>query len=263
MGKVFSNQGLGRTVLKHKDLPIYITEEKNFYRCICFNNSFYGKTVSELHKGNLRNATPKNRYSMLFPNEKISYWADSPKTARAEVKYHNHTSNLLTFWAYDDATSTFPIIDNDEPLIIIDGSETNFHHILEKIEKGKSLTYDEEKEVERIKKENPDCLAYCSLRNEHGINYLFFEKGFKKLAIREVRLRLGDIRGKNSNRIVCASSSDYSPCLEGYGKFFSPLAGVNMMKEYKESQEYKKRTKVHERSLERYFCTKHGLRFQS
>ena len=78
----------------------------------------------------------------------------------------------MTFWAYDDATSTFPTIDNDERLIIIDGREVGFHHILEKIEEGKTLTNDEEKTVELIKKENPDCLAYTSLRNKYGVNFL-------------------------------------------------------------------------------------------
>lgn len=249
MNSLFPNQDLGRTIWKHKELPIYVTDEFNFYRCICFNDSFYGKTVSELHKGNLRNATSENRYSKLFPDEKISYWADSPQTARAEVKYHNHTNNLLLFWAYDDATSTFPTITNEEPLIIIDGREIEFHLILEKIEEGKTLTIDEERTVELIKKENPDCLAYTSLRNKCGVNFLFFEKGFKKLSIRQVRLRLGNFKGKNSNRIVCADTSDYSPFLKGYGKYFLPLARVGMDIKYAESKEYKKRLEVYEKSL--------------
>lgn len=249
MNGLFPNQDFGGTILKHRGLPVYVTDEFVFYRCVCFNASFYGKTVSELHKGNLRQATPENRYSKLFPNEKISYWADSPQTARAEVKYHNLANNLLTFWAYDDATSTFPTIDNDEPLIIIDGREAGFHYILEKIEEGKNLSNNEEKTVELIKKENPDCLAYTSLRNKCGVNFLFFEKGFKKLSIREVRLRLGDFKGKNSNRIVCADTCDYRPFLKGYGEYFSPLARVNMDNKYIECQEYKERTEVYEKSL--------------
>lgn len=247
MNGLFPNQDFGRTILKHKNLPLYKTDEFDFYRCICFNDSFYGKTVSELHGGNLRQATPENRYSRLFPNEKISYWADSPQNARAEVKYHNHVKNLLTFWAYDDATSTFPTIDNDEPLIIIDGRETGFHYILEKIEEGKSLSNNEEKTVELIKIENPDCLAYTSFRNKGGVNFLFFEKGFKKLSIREVRLRLGDFKGKNSNRIICAGTCDYSPYLKEYGKYFSALARVNMNNKYIECQEYKERLEVYEK----------------
>lgn len=83
------------------------------------------------------------------------------------------------------------------------------------------------------------------------MNFLFFEKGFRKLSIREVGLRLGDIKGKNSNRIVCANTCDYSPLLEGYGKFFYPLAKVNMDNQYMESQEYKNRLKVYEKSLKK------------
>ncbi len=86
-------------------------------------------------------------------------------------------------------------------MIIIDGRETEFHLILEKIEEGRTLTIDEERTVELIKKENPDCLAYTSLRNKSGVNFLFFEKGFKKLSIRQVRLRLGNLKGKISSQI--------------------------------------------------------------
>lgn len=249
MNDLFPNQDFGRVILKHRELPVYKTDEFVFFRCICFNDNFYGKTVSELHKGNLRNATPENRYSRLFPNEKISYWADSLQTARAEVKYHNNTNNLLSFWAYDDATSTFPTIDNEEPLIIVDGRETGFHDILEKIEEDKNLTNDEEKTVELIKKENPDCLAYTSLRNKSGVNFLFFEKGFKKLSIRNVSLRLGDLKGKNTKKIICANTCDYIPYLEAYGKYFLPLAKVDMDIKYAESHEYKNRLEVYEKSL--------------
>ena len=66
VNSLFSNQDFGRTIWKHKQLPVYVTDEFDFYRCICFNDSFYGKTVSELHEGNLRNATSENRYSKLF-----------------------------------------------------------------------------------------------------------------------------------------------------------------------------------------------------
>lgn len=82
MNNLFSNQSYGRTVYKHKELPIYVTDEFNFFRCISFREDFYGKTVSELHIGNLRMGTPENRYSNLFPDECVSYWADSPKTSR-------------------------------------------------------------------------------------------------------------------------------------------------------------------------------------
>ena len=132
MSELFPNQSYGMQTLKHRRLPIYITEEFDFFRCIVFDNSFYGKTVSELHRGNLRPNNPNNRYSALFPYRRVSYWAHSPETARAEVKYHNHSNNLLTFWAYDDATSTFPTLPVDEPLVIIDGLQFGFYNILDK-----------------------------------------------------------------------------------------------------------------------------------
>lgn len=249
MNNLFPNQDIGRIILKHTQLPVFITDEFDFYRCICFNDNFYGKTVSELHSGNLRRATPENRYSKLFPDEKISYWADSPQTARAEVKYHNHTNNLLTFWAYDDATSTFPTINNDEPLIIIDGRETGFSNILNKVEIEEKLDGREIELIKRISELKPDCLVYESLRKRGGLNYLFFEKGFRKLSIREVSLRLGNLPGKNSKTIVCAVTSDYSPSLESYGEYFLPLARIEKDRNYEKSQEYILRSKVYEESL--------------
>lgn len=145
MSNLFLNQSLGRTIYKHRELPLYVTDEFDFYRCISFREDFYGKTVSELHVGNLRLGTPENRYSRLLSNERVSYCADSPQTSRAEVKYHNAGNNLLTFWAYDDATSTFPTIANREPLIIIDGRNLGFNKILHKIDSDQKFTSGEKK----------------------------------------------------------------------------------------------------------------------
>lgn len=252
MSELFQNQDYGRLVLKHENLPIFETDEFNFYRCLTFNKNFYGKTVSDLHKGNLRPNTPGNRYSNLFPGKKISYWADSPSTARAETKYHNYSSNnLLTFWAYDDLTSTFPTLENKEPLIIIDGRNQDFNLILEKSENGEFLNDKEQNIIKLISEQNPDCLVYESLRKKGGLNYLFFEKGFNKLALREVRLRLGDESGRNTNRIVCAMLSDFSPCLESYGMYFESLAKVKECKEYKKQEEYLRRLEIYNRSMDR------------
>lgn len=251
MGELFPNQDYGITVLKHRELPIFKTKEFRFYRCLKFDESFYEKTVSKLHSGNLRPNTPENRYSKLFPDKKISYWADNPTTARAETKHHNHVNNLLTFWAYDDLTSTFPTLENEEPLIIINGLEQDFGQIIVKVEKEDQLTDKEKDLVKLISEQNPDCLVYESLRKKGGLNYLFFEKGFNKLSLREVRLRLGDKPGKNTSRIICARTSDYSPCLESYGKYFMPLAQVKECREYKEQEEYLRRQKVYNKSLEK------------
>ncbi len=250
MSDLFPNQSYGMKTLRHTRLPIIITEEFDFFRCVVFNDKFYGRTVSELHSGNLRTNSSNNRYSALFPNKKLSYWADSPQTARAEVKYHCQSNNLLTFWAYDDATSTFPTLPIDEPLIIIDGLQFGFFEILDKFEKGYQLTKNELYLIEDILWENPDCLAYESERNSGGVNYLFFEKGFNKLAIREVSLRLGDYKGKYTNSIYCAGTCDYAPYLEGYGGYFEPKARTLIDYNYIKSKEYRIRSSIYNKKLQ-------------
>ena len=176
MGEIFPNQSYGQRILKHRELPILVGGEFDFFRCIAFNADFYSKTVSELHAGNLRCGNCNNRYSSLFPYEKVSYWADSASTARAEIKFHNKTNNLITFWAYDDATSTFPATINEEPLYIIDGRQFGFDSILWKDENNIELNSQEKEVISLIVNEKPDCLAYNSKRHDGGVNYLFFEK---------------------------------------------------------------------------------------
>lgn len=243
MSYLFQNQSFGRTIYKHKELPLYLTDEFVFFRCVAFQKDFYGKTVSDLHSANLRATTVENRYSQLFPCQRISYWSDSPQTSRAEVKYHDSGNNLVTFWAYDDATSTFPTSDNKEALMIIDGREWEFNKILQKVESGDSLTKGEQFLINKINLQHPDCLAYTSLRSKKGMNFLFFEKGFYKLSIREVRLHLGDYKSKNSTRIICADTSDYAPYPKSYGMYFAPIAKTGMDTTYLETQEYKKRNR--------------------
>ena len=250
MSYLFQNHSYLSQVLRHKELPIYVTKEFDFYRCVTFGEGLYGKTVSILHSGNLRANNGNGRYSRLFQGEKISYWADGVDTSRAEVKKHNHSNNLLTFWAYDDATSTFPTMANKEPLIIIDGLSFRFEEILNKIENDSKLTFDEQRMIEKISEEKPDCLAYRSHAKKNGVNFLFFEKGFSKLSLREVRLRLGDKQG-NNNSIVCAVTLDYKPIVENYGCYFEPLTRMKMSEEYLKSNEYISRNVEYEKSLER------------
>ncbi len=249
MSTLFRNHSYFSQVLKHKKLPIYKTYEFDFFRCVNVNDWVYGKTISELHAGNLRMNDNKGRYSKLFPNEKISYWADSKSTALSEIKKHNGNKDYLTFWAYDDASSTFPILDNDESLVIIDGIDLNFHEILLKIENDEELTIEEIEMVELIKKEKPDCLAYKSVANKKGLNFLFFEKGFKKLSLRETRLYFGERKSKNTETIYCATSSDYSPIVENYGKYFEPIAKERMNSEYKYTEEYNTHHMNYKKSL--------------
>jgi len=243
MSNLFSNHSYLSQILVHKTLPIYKTYEFDFFRCVKFEDSFYGKTISELHNGNLRQ-NQGGRYSTLFPNEKISYWADSQHVAQTEVKKHGAGNNLLTFWAYDDATSTFPTILDREPLIIVDGIQLEFNNILDKIEHNQQLTCDEIKIIEEISNEKPDCLAYESHARKDSVNFLFFEKGFRKLSLREVRLRLGERKEKNSTRVVSAITSDYSPIIENYGMYFAAIAKTKMNPAYKQNDEYLSRHKV-------------------
>jgi len=249
MSTLFRNHSYFSQILKHKDLPIYKTDEFDFFRCVNVDNWVYGKTISELHAGNLRVNNNNRRYSKLFPDEKISYWADSKSTALSEIKKHNGNKNYLTFWAYDDASSTFPILDNEECLVIIDGINLNFHKILLKIENNKELTIEETDLVELIKKERPDCLAYKSVANKNGVNFLFFEKGFKKLSLRETRLYFGERKSKNTITIPCTISCDYSPIIKNYGKYFEPIVRERMNSEYVYTEEYKTHLINYENSL--------------
>jgi len=79
---------------------------------------------------------------------------------------------------------------------------------------------------------------------------LFFEQGFKKLSLREVALRLGDYKGKNTAKVTCAVTSDFNPVLEGYGHYFSPIAKRKYDDKYTTSDEYILRKQVKDYSHE-------------
>lgn len=252
MSDFYSNHYPSMPIYKHKKLPIIETGEFDFYRCVPFEDSFYGKTVSELHKGNLRLTT--GRYSNLFPNRKISYWASDRVIARAEVKKHGASNSLLTFFAYDDATASFPTLSKKrESLRIIDGIHFGFIEIMLKVEKGITLTNGEKKLLQQIEQKNPDCLAYESVVDCTKTNYIFFEKGFKKLAIRDVRLRIDENGKINKNRITCAGTCDYSAWLENYGEMFLPKAKTTRDPKYVLSEEYKSRKQIQSFWYQHYF----------
>ena len=80
---------------------------------------------------------------------------------------------------------------------------------------------------------------------------MFFEQGFRKLSLREVSLKLGDYKGKNTAKVTCAITSDFSPVLEGYGRYFSPIARVKYNYKYIETDEYILRKQVEEYSHEK------------
>lgn len=238
MGELYPNQYFGIKIWKHRDLPLIESHDFNFFRCIAFKDNYYGKTISELHGGNLRLSRKDNRYSILFPGQRLSYWADSPQTARAEVKKWGAKNNLLTFWAYDDGSSFSPTVFPPENLRIIDGIHFGFDKILKKIDDGSLLSTEEQLFIGRILLERPDCLAYKSEARKNGVCYLFFEQGFKKLSLREASLRLGDERGKNHISVPCAVNSDFVPVLENYGFFFAPIAKRKFDNSYITSDEY-------------------------
>lgn len=234
--RVFKAQSYNMPTYKHKSLPVYQTKEFDFFRCVQFNDGLYYKTVSELHSGNLRTCT--GRYAKLFPNQKLSYWADSPATARAEVKKHGATNNLFTFWAYDDSSSFIPTVLDREELIIIDGREAGVQSIIDKVDNDQQITDEEKAIINEIMSLDPDCLAFDSHAYKGGENFIFFEKGFKKLSLRRVRLRLGDRQFPRSNFISCAIGSDYTPHLESYGEYFAPVLKVQKDNAYMQSEEY-------------------------
>lgn len=249
--RAFISQSYGRPIYKHEQLSVYITDEFNFFRCVEFKADFYGKTASTLFNGNLRICSETNRYAKLFPNQKLSYWADSPDTARAEIKKHGAGSNILTFWAYDDGASTFPILQNEELLTIIDGRKTGVQELIDKADKKIELSNSEQNHINDLMAQEPDCLAYDSHAKNGGENFIFFEKGFKKLALRQLQLRFSKNNGGNVNRIVCADTSDYIPFIESYGMCFQPKVRVKMDKSYLLSDEYLQRKEVYEK-----FCQK-------
>lgn len=249
--RTFISQDYGRPIYKHKDLQIYITNEFDFYRCVEFKEEFYGKTASCLFNGNLRECT--GRYSKLFPNQRLSYWADSAATARAEIKKHGAGNNILTFWAYDDGTSTFPTLPDQAPLKIIDGRKCGVQELIDKADNDIPLTDDERTYLKSLIAENPDCLAFDSHAKEGGENFIFFEKGFRKLALRKLNLRFGKKDGGNHNTIVCADTCDYSPYIDEYGKCFIPKAKIKMDKTYLTSEEYLQRKAIREQSYNMFW----------
>ena len=152
----------------------------------------------------------------------------------------------MTFWAYDDGSSFIPTIYPAENIRIVDGIHFGFDKILKKVGNHEKLTKNEKEIIDRIGYEKPDCLAYHSEARKGGVCFLFFEQGFKKLSLREVKLRLGDCKGKNTANVTCAITSDFSPVLEGYGYYFSPIAKTQYDDKYIMSDEYILRKQVKE-----------------
>lgn len=248
MKKIYPNTSYRQEILKHRNLPIFCLKEFNFYRIIEFKTEFYKKTVSELHGNNLREPIVNNRYSNLFDLGKVSYWSSDENTAKKEFIFHNNEAkNFIIFHSYDDFTSTIPIMDINENLIIVDGTKLlGFSEILEKYENNIEFTNKEKELINKIEKFNPDCIAYNSKRNPIGVNYMFFEKGFKKLALKEIKLKIKIKNTTHQNQIICAHSSDYLPLIKNYGYYFDSIAKVKFNEKYLNTSEYMKRKEIYD-----------------
>lgn len=248
MGRL-PNQYMDGVVLDHCTLPFFDADGLWFYRCVAFDDCMYGRTVSKLHADNLRVPGPlANRHSRLFCGHKVSYWADTKVGAIGEVRKWNGNAvrNRLIFMAYDDLSSTFPMMGVTSRLRIIDGRSSGFDRILEKDSKNKCLSQVEQQLVDDVLSESPDGLVYKSHTKRGHMNFLFFESGFNKLALRSVGLWLD---GRKRRLITCAHGSDYSPDLEHYGDMFMPVAKVKADVSYFSTAEYLARKQNYARSV--------------
>lgn len=250
----FESQAYGGLAHRYERLHLIDADEFIFYRFVNFDERMYGKTVSELHAGNLRTPSLDSRYAKLFPNHRLSYWSGSCQTALEETLKHGGTQDHLIFKAYDDGSSTFPT-GPYKPLKIIDGRDKSINNgqdmgigeIIREFEKTQELSDAEALLMQEIMAEQPDAIVYNSVI-DGGENFIFFESGFDKLSLREVDLYLGDRKRAD---VVCACGSDYSPSCEAYGYSFERIARTKMHEDYRKTVEYKRRLAGYKNSLAR------------
>lgn len=242
----FESQAYGGYAHRYERLHLIDADEFIFYCFVNFDERMYGKTVSELHAGNLRTPSSDSRYAKLFPNQRLSYWSGSCQTALEETLKHGGTQDHLIFKAYDDGSSTFPT-GPYKPLKIIDGRDMGIGEIIREFEKTQELPDADALLMQIIMAEQPDALAYNSVI-DRGENFIFFESGFDKLSLREVDLYLG---GRKRADVVCACGSDYSPSCEAYGYSFERIARTKMYEDYLKTVEYKRRLAGFKNSLTR------------
>ena len=120
--------------------------------------------------------------------------------------------------------------------------------LIDKADSGIPLSKDEQRDMKELLAQEPDCLVYDSHARQSGENYIFFEKGFRKLALRQLRLRFCRSEGGSYSQIVCADTCDYTPYIESYGEYFMPKAKVRMDESYLNSDEYLLRKQINEES---------------
>lgn len=225
-------------------MPLYKAKEFTFFRCLEWKDEFYGNTFSELFNGNLRlnSNSDSNRYSKIFlPGTKISYWANSYKTARAEIKKWGASSNIMTFEAYDDVSSFRPMFNIKDPLIIVDGRKCGLQSVIDKLDNYEDISKEETDLMHNVFLYKPDCLVYDSHAYKGGENFIFFERGFNKLALKRINLRLSKDNGGNHNGYEFAQGSDYLSSPEAYGLCFEKKTRLVMNYDYLNTEEYKTR----------------------
>ena len=276
--------------MKYNDLPIFEGNSFCFHRCVDIgdidsNDWLYNNSIWKLFRNNLRDSS-NGRYSKLFPNEKISYWAGSKKLAIKEIKKHGSSKNYIYFLAYDDNSSYHSIIKNNKNLVIINGIELGFKSILDKIENGYTLTSKEQNIVDRIHSYNPDCLIYESVISKsereasyakmkmnsyikskleefvhiNECNFLFFENGFNKLLLRETGIYLGE-RSGNTQHLDLACGSDYYPLIENYSYYFDHIAKIKKNEEFIYTNEFKDMKElIIDSELEKLYLRYKGVR---
>lgn len=246
------------------DSPIFESLEWDFYRCVdigdLFNSFLYNKSIWRLFRDNLRlnNQDNTGRYSHLFEQDKISYWARSLDVARKEMKKHNNNSkNYIIFHAYDDTSSNSPKVKNSNTLKLIDGSDSNMSKILKKWDNKIELNNNEKKLIHRIITKDPDGLVYesiiakdrreqeekrlkltqyNSIIPEKNLNFIFFERGFNKLLLKDIKLYIGD--GNNKKEVQLAYGSDYIPLLKNYRLCFKYKAKLKEITNFEDSEDF-------------------------
>ena len=65
----------------------------------------------------------------------------------------------MTFLAYDDATSSFPILPDRSPLVIIDGRRCGVQELIDKVDNDVPLSKDEQQHMKELLAKKPDCIV--------------------------------------------------------------------------------------------------------
>ena len=96
IASIFAAQDLAELFINITNF-MYMLLMNSIFRGVEFNPLFYSKSVFDLNEGNLRLSNASNRYSTLFPKQKLSYCTHSIDTTRKEIKRHDSSNNIITF----------------------------------------------------------------------------------------------------------------------------------------------------------------------